>query len=176
MQGREEEVRARPWHQVTQGPPHPVISATGAQRGGRQPHQHQPRAAPGGCGGEGGAHGCVPAERSTVTAADVGSSPRPHWNHGWGRRTGLPLAWLLLFSRKRCHRWAEGPAALPGTQRTKGCDLGGGLLPTALGTAAAQAGALGKLPAFPSPGVKGNGHPHLQGWATPSPGVDVHPA
>lgn len=33
----------------------------------------------------------------------------------------------------------------------------GGLLPTHLGTAAAQAGALGKLSAFPSPGVKGNG-------------------
>ena len=40
-----------------------------------------------------------------------GERPRPHWNHGWGRCTGSRLAWTLLFSRKRCHRQAQGSLA-----------------------------------------------------------------
>lgn len=88
MQGREEEVRARPWHQVAAGTPTPsyqppVLSEEAAAT------PTSARAAPGGCGREGGAHGCVPAERGPQSRRQMwGQSPAPlepwlgaaHWS------------------------------------------------------------------------------------------------
>ena len=62
---------------MTQGTPHPVTSATGAQQGGQQSHPPQPRAAPGGCSGEGSALGCVPAESPRSRWQRRGAAPAP---------------------------------------------------------------------------------------------------
>ena len=115
-------------------------------------------AAPGGCSREGSAHGCVPAESTQSRRQMRGAAPGPTGTMAGGGALGAH--WPGRFCSQENAATDRLRAALPGTQRTKGCDLGG-LLPMSLGTAVAQAGALGKLPASPSPGVKGNGQRQL---------------